>query len=297
MEGVTVIIPTYNSGDTIFKTIDSVLAQVGVKVFIIVVDDCSSDNTLSLVRAKYENESIRIIESMKNKGPSAARNAALELVNTTWVAVVDSDDMISQNRLKLLIEIAVKENSDISVDQYYMCREADFKPYAIRGNLFCSEKPMLSLIESNFGSCKPVFRYKSTFANFKYDESLRYGEDLEILMRLLNSGAKISFIKKPLYFKRRSTNSLTGQRSSMLPEIVKLYKFILRKSYFSNEKDVRKLKEITTYLEDAYYFHILKDNFFNEKKSLSISDLNARKVWRALKHLCLRKKRFSRYEL
>ena len=95
---VSVVIPSYNSGGTIEEAIESVLAQ-NVPVEIIVIDDCSLDDTEHVLQ-KYKNDPrIRIIVNEKNLGVAASRNRGVKEAVCDRVAFLDSDDMWVDGKL------------------------------------------------------------------------------------------------------------------------------------------------------------------------------------------------------
>jgi glycosyltransferase involved in cell wall biosynthesis len=87
---ISVAIPTYNRGDLICQTIDSILNQTIKVDEIVIVDDGSTDNTEDVI-TKY-GEKIRY-EKMANAGPAAARASAINLCTGDWIALCDSDDL------------------------------------------------------------------------------------------------------------------------------------------------------------------------------------------------------------
>ncbi|MCF6234820.1 MAG: glycosyltransferase [Gammaproteobacteria bacterium] len=95
---ITVVIPTYNRQDRITHAIESVLAQTLLPQEIIVVDDGSSDSTHEVLK-KYSDK-IRLISLNKNHGVSYARNKAITLNQSSWIALLDSDDLWSPDKLE-----------------------------------------------------------------------------------------------------------------------------------------------------------------------------------------------------
>jgi glycosyltransferase involved in cell wall biosynthesis len=85
---ISVVIPTYNRARTILRTVNSVLNQTLQPFEIIIVDDGSSDETVSILEAVKE---LKII-SQANKGVSAARNIGIGQAKGMWIALLDSDD-------------------------------------------------------------------------------------------------------------------------------------------------------------------------------------------------------------
>jgi glycosyltransferase involved in cell wall biosynthesis len=88
---ISVIIPTYNRAPLIYRALDSVLRQTFSDFEIIVVDDCSQDETSYLVK-KHDDPRIRLICHEKNLGAAAARNTGIEEAKGSYIAFLDSDD-------------------------------------------------------------------------------------------------------------------------------------------------------------------------------------------------------------
>ena len=116
MEQVTVIIPCYNAEAFIKVAIDSALNQT-VPVKVVVVDDCSTDGSFALLQSIAETEPrLTAVRQPKNGGPSAARNTALRLVTTPWVANLDADDYMLPGRLQKLVAHGEAQKLDFVAD-------------------------------------------------------------------------------------------------------------------------------------------------------------------------------------
>lgn len=91
---VSIVTPTYNCGRFIAETIDSVLGQTYQNWEMLIVDDCSTDNTAEVVEGYVKNDSrIKYYRLDKNSGAAIARNKALSLAKGGWIAFLDSDDL------------------------------------------------------------------------------------------------------------------------------------------------------------------------------------------------------------
>jgi glycosyltransferase involved in cell wall biosynthesis len=97
---VSVIIPAYNRADSIRHAIDSVLAQSMDDFELIVVDDCSTDDTVAVVNAMGDPR-IRVLRHDTNRRAAAARNTGIRAALGKWVAFLDSDDAWLPDKLKL----------------------------------------------------------------------------------------------------------------------------------------------------------------------------------------------------
>lgn len=112
---IGIVIPAYNSEAYINKAIESVLKQTHKDWVCIVVDDCSTDNTVSVVES-YKDDRIKVVKSEVNKGAGVARqigNRELEKYDVDFVTYIDSDDYITEDYLEKSIELQQQHNSDI----------------------------------------------------------------------------------------------------------------------------------------------------------------------------------------
>lgn len=114
MARVSIIIPTFNSQETIERALQSVHAQSFTDYEVIVADDGSADGTLDVLRSCQKNLPIKIVEHGQRKGPAAARNSALQLASGEYVAFLDSDDEWCSSKLSLQVA-AMDANPEASL--------------------------------------------------------------------------------------------------------------------------------------------------------------------------------------
>lgn len=107
---VSIIMPSYNTGHFIKETIESVLAQSYPAWELIIVDDCSTDDTDDVVSQYLADKRIRYIKNDTNSGAAVSRNRALREAKGKWIAFLDSDDLWEPDKLKN--QIAFMENND-----------------------------------------------------------------------------------------------------------------------------------------------------------------------------------------
>ncbi len=102
----TVVIPTYNSSSTISKCVMSVLEQTKLPHEIIIVDDCSTDDTikviLDLIKQHKNGYLIRLIQKDTNSGPGLSRNIGIELSRGQFISFLDSDDHFVRDKIRFL---------------------------------------------------------------------------------------------------------------------------------------------------------------------------------------------------
>lgn len=135
---VSVITPTYNCGRFIEETIRSVQAQTYGNWEMLIVDDCSSDDTADIV-ARYaaKDSRIRYIRNDVNKGAAETRNKALRTASGRWIAFLDSDDLWLPEKLQRQIEFMEGNGYAFSYHEYDEINEAS-QPLGIHvGGLSC----------------------------------------------------------------------------------------------------------------------------------------------------------------
>ena len=114
---VSVIMPSYNTADYINIAIQSVQEQTYKNWELIVVDDCSTDNTDKIL-LKISDERIRVLKNETNLGAAASRNRALREAKGQWIAYLDSDDIWSPQKLEKQIAFMKENDYHFSYTRY-----------------------------------------------------------------------------------------------------------------------------------------------------------------------------------
>lgn len=117
-ELVSIIMPSYNTGRFISETIESVLAQSYSKWELIIVDDCSTDNTDDVVNPYLDDTRIHYIKNDTNSGAAVSRNRALREAKGKWIAFLDSDDLWESDKLKKQVAFMKDNNYHFSYTNY-----------------------------------------------------------------------------------------------------------------------------------------------------------------------------------
>lgn len=109
-ELVSVVMPNYNSEKYIAETIHSVISQTYTNWELLIVDDCSTDNSTEIIREIQKKDNrIKLFVNESNRGAAYSRNVALREAKGKWVAFLDSDDMWIAEKLEKQISF-MKEN-------------------------------------------------------------------------------------------------------------------------------------------------------------------------------------------
>ena len=124
---VSIITPSYNTAEYIAETIKSVQAQTYTNWEMIIVDDCSTDNTDDVVKEYLTDVRIKYLKNEKNSGAAISRNYALREAKGKWIAFLDSDDIWLSEKLEKQISFMEHGGYHFSYT-YYMEIDAQSNP-------------------------------------------------------------------------------------------------------------------------------------------------------------------------
>ena len=117
-ELVSIIMPSYNTSRFIEETINSVLSQTYSDWELLIVDDCSSDDTDDVVQPFLADGRIRYLKNERNSGAAVSRNRALREARGKWIAFLDSDDLWMPEKLEKQIDFMKKNGYRFSYTNY-----------------------------------------------------------------------------------------------------------------------------------------------------------------------------------
>ncbi len=140
-ELVSIIMPSYNSEKYIAQSIKSVQEQTHKNWELIIVDDCSTDNTIDIINS-IKDARIKLIKNKTNKGAAESRNIALRNANGKWVAFLDSDDIWKKEKLEKQINFMKKNNYAFTYTDYRICNNGVWEQYIITGPNEINKKKM-----------------------------------------------------------------------------------------------------------------------------------------------------------
>jgi teichuronic acid biosynthesis glycosyltransferase TuaG len=210
----SVIMPAYNSEQYIAAAIESVLKQTYRNIEMIIVDDCSSDNTAAII-CEYakKDKRIKFLQNNKNLGCAESRNRAVAMCGGEYVAFIDSDDIWKSEKLSLELEALSKLGCDAAYTAYEMI---DNDGSLIKKRLVPNTATINALLKENF-ICFSSVLVKADIAKSHLMSSDFFHEDYCYLLSLLNDGAKFTGLNKTLVQYRlsrqnRSKNKLKAAK-------------------------------------------------------------------------------------
>ena len=116
---VSVIMPVYNSCDYLQKSISSVLMQTYKNLELIIIDDCSTDNSMDLIN-NINDKRIKIIKNKSNMGAAFSRNIGIENAKGKYIAFLDSDDYWNLTKIEKQVTFMQENNYHFSYTNYEM---------------------------------------------------------------------------------------------------------------------------------------------------------------------------------
>ncbi len=186
----SVIIPTYNRENYILATLDSVFKQSFRDFEIVIVDNCSTDNTVAMLEQRFSSHpQIKLIKNEKNLERSRARNVGIEHASGDYVTFLDSDDFFYPDCLKDAHAFTLAHPELKIFHNFYELIDSEGKlvyKYAFPKSL---DNYHLEIIRGNFFSCIGVFIAKEVIKATRFDENevVIGSEDWDLWIRILGS--------------------------------------------------------------------------------------------------------------
>ena len=305
MPKVSVIIPFYNVEGYIEQCLESVVNQTLKDIEIILVNDASSDKTLSIVEKYAQNDKrIKIIELTERKGQGYARNRAIDVATGEYIGFVDSDDFIKPDMFEKLYNTAKSSNLDITMCQvveyddvtgrYIESDYYSLEPLSIfKDKIFEPKETKEYVLDINVALWNKI--YKSEYLREigeKFPEGFIY-EDLPFFFGTYLPAKRIQIVWEKLYIYRVRSKNSTMQKVNKkvldrLPMVSLTYEKIKKIDYLSEMKQCFQAWVI----DDLFHRYTLlkdycqKEYFFMMKKifqGLEIEDVKD-DYWKKVYH-------------
>jgi glycosyltransferase involved in cell wall biosynthesis len=201
---VSVIVPVYNRERFLCETLESVFALDYEPFEVIVVDDGSTDGSAAIARSF---PAVRCLEQ-ENRGPAAARNAAIEVARGEFIAFVDSDDVVLPNKLSAQVGYLL-DHPDVTATlgrQEWITPPPNAVPDLVWGDL------------DGITPISIVIRRQALIEVGCFDPELRGPEDVDLLVRLREGGYRFLVVPEVVMHRRyHGDNLVAGHRDAPLP--------------------------------------------------------------------------------
>jgi len=220
---ISIVTPNFNCERFIAQTIESVLAQTYPDWELIIVDDCSTDNSYQIALAYAEKDKrIKVIRNEKNSGAAISRNNALDFAKGEYIAFLDSDDLWEPYKLEKQIEFMQKNDCDFCFSRYDLIDEENFP---LRKTARIPEKlSYYKLLHHDFIGCLTAI-YRRGFAEDIRSFNIKNNNDYGLFLQVVKRAKKARGIKEVLAHYRIRKSSISRNKFKK----VKAYFELMRK--------------------------------------------------------------------
>ncbi len=193
----TVVIPMYNAARYIIETLQSVWQQSFSDYEVLIVDDCSTDDSAKIVETYIEDkENFLLHKNKANLGVAKTRNFAIKKARGKYIALLDADDIWHQNKLEIQHQLLIKEDCDITCASYSFIDE-NSKPIK---KTYQTKKGHISyedMLRENYIGCSTVCLKRELFDTFLFNDKYAH-EDYALWLNLLYNKHILIGVEKTL---------------------------------------------------------------------------------------------------
>lgn len=260
---ISIVTTVYNIEKYIKRCLDSLISQTYKNIEIIVVNDCSTDASMDIVKS-YKDERIIIIEHKENLGAGWARRTGIEAATGDYVITIDGDDWISSDFIEKLAENAKETNADVvsggitivHFDGYQEVKKfpikcsvgmEKFRDYANRRIVFLNNK----LVKRSMYETTPY-------------STRRYCEDTPVIIPLLYYCNMVSYVDTQGYFYLQHDNSLCKRVNEFEQALYKALCNAECREFFADKGD--EYKNLISLPEFVQYIRVVKTTMTDELK-------------------------------
>lgn len=218
MDKISIVVAVYNAEKTLKKCVDSLLNQTYNNIEIILVNDCSKDNSLDICNEYSKaNDNVKVISNDRNSGVSATRNNGINNSTGEYICFVDSDDYVESNYIEVLYYYYQKYNTVpicgfVYHDEYNHAKPVKYSWSGDEGLVSLGEAFKLKSELYLTALWNKLFDRRLIIdKNIKFDINISVGEDLRFSVEYFdkNNISEVSVLKSPLYhYMKLSDNSL-----------------------------------------------------------------------------------------
>lgn len=249
---VSIIMPVYNAQEYLDRSICSVINQGYSDWELIIVNDCSTDDSLNICQHYADRDTrIKVVTMKENSGPAAARNAGIDAFKGNYLAFIDSDDTFEPDFLQKMVDNADAWHADIvwcNYNEVYVDGHKETRLHRIPSHKLLNTRELISLFfipTTGLGSlCNKMYRREVIeFSHIRLNTDRVRAEDWEFNMAVFQKATSAIAIKDSLYnyqrvndqsimaSYRRKDFELMCQSQSLLLDLAKRNDIKINKGY------------------------------------------------------------------
>ena len=226
---VSIIMPSYNTAQFIKQSIQSVLAQTHTNWELIIVDDCSMDNTDEIVGEYFADERIRYLKNEKNGGAAVSRNYALREAKGKWITFLDSDDLWHPQKLEKQLAFMRENGYKFTYTDYQIQLNGEWLPYIYYGPNKVTKRKMKDYC---YFSTITVM-YDREYVGLIQIEPVRKNNDYAMWLRIIEKTPCYRFNECLSYYIKHDGSISSGSKWKLIKHHYVLWRVAEHKNIFS----------------------------------------------------------------
>ncbi len=257
---ISIIVPIYNSAETLERCVDSILCQTYSNLEIILVDDGSTDNSIDICKRYKDNDDRIKVVNQVNSGVSAARNNGLSHATGKYIQFVDSDDKIAADMCEKLVRRQKDTDADVVLCGYVLLKNNIEKKVCASDTVFTDAESLAKefpdylekfLIHNPWNK----LYLRSKIIN-KFNEEYSLGEDLVFNLQFLEKCQRIAGMSETLYYYIVTETDAKKRREDSAGALYYILKDFIE-SNLSKDKASLKVANLIYINDRLYNIHLL----------------------------------------
>ena len=273
---VSIIIPVYNTEKYIRQCLGSVIKQSLKEIEIIVINDGSTDSSLSIINEFAKNDSRIKVINKENGGVSSSRNAGLEIAKGEFIQCLDADDWLEVNAYFELYQYAKENDLDMVVYDFHKIygeekRYIQAATNELRG-INSGDKYLKSMMRCQFVNyVGNKFVKRGFYSDIRFPTDISHGEDVNAMSKLFFEAKNIGYLQKPFFNYRRHEEQMTalGMNGTLISKgyetlfsVNGIKRYLEEKNAFHEYKN---LYPIFFIVQVSNLYYLDKDKIFDQK--------------------------------
>ncbi len=264
---ISVIVPIYNKEKYLFRCLNSILNQTYTNLEIILINDCSTDNSLNIcLNYQKKDDRIKIVNNKTNLGVSASRNIGLDIATGNYIGFIDADDYVEKNMYEILLCNIKQYNFDFMQCGIYIDNKE------IRNNnsnikYFIDDDVIVYYLAGNFISnmvWDKIFK-KETIGNKRFNVNYKKNEDTQFIFDIISDCKSVGMINNLLYYYSKNNPASLSSNFSMKADY-NLFEIVEKVENYIKDKYPKYIKLFYCFklAHLFYYFNNLNVKKFND---------------------------------
>ena len=218
---VSVITPVYNDAKYVEQTIRSVLNQTHQNIELLIIDDCSSDNTIDLVNSLNDGR-IRILNNSHNRGPAFCRNVGIKNATGDYIAFLDGDDIWLKEKIDNQLDFMIRNHYDFCCTKYGTIDEEgnELKKYYYSPKIIDHKR----MIKCSYVGCLTVMYKRSVYPNLRIPDDILKRNDYALWLRLSERTNCYFYNQTTAFYRIHTSNHVSsGRKMALIKHHTKMF--------------------------------------------------------------------------